>query len=436
MKWILIVLMTMSLIDKKRTYFEDIGYRPGRLQWQIHEALCKYRFVMAKGGNRSGKSRTAGCEGAFTVHRPNSSIWCVAPTYDLTDKVYRIIYDDGILKTHLPLIKDQSNPPYMKTMIHSQVWGKSTEKLKSLEGEGVYLMLIDEFGFMTKEIWQRLIVRLDQENSRCLIIFTPKGKNIFSRQFWNEKEQDPNWFTLTMPTDEVEYTSKQFLEDAERELGGRDAPAYREQIRGEFVPYGTLIYPMFGDHNIRGVKIDNTWSFRVGVDIGWVHPTTAGYWAINSADRCHKFDEYHKSYRTQRDNAISIIEKTALHMKRHDFSKCVVYYPPERPEFAAELRKARSKYTLNIVVKSANSDVDAGIELVRRLLPTQITMDPVCKYSIFNYQNYCHKPDSEKIQKINDDHCDEDRYVLLRRFGKMRGVDVSRLRPDIVDVKG
>ncbi|HEC88450.1 MAG TPA: hypothetical protein ENI52_03945 [Thermoplasmata archaeon] len=419
-QWGLIFLMALSLIDKKVRYFKDIGYQPGKKQWQIHEALCKYRFVLVRGGNRSGKSRTAGCEGAFAVHRPNTSIWCVAPTYDLTDKVYRIIYNEGVIKQGLPLFRDQSSPPYIKTMINSQVWGKSTEKLKSLEGEGVYLMLIDEFGFMNKNIWYRLMARLDQEGSKCLIIFTPKGKNIFPRQFWNEKEQDPHWFTIVMPTDEVEYVSKQFLEDAERELGGKQAPAYKEQIRGEFVPYGTLIYPMFGEHNLKIIKITKKWKFVVGIDVGFVHPTAAAFWAISPGDICYKFAEYHKSYLTQKDNAIAILEMIANYIKQYAFKEVEVYYPPEEPSFAKDLKKASTRYNFSIRIKAANNAVDDGIELIRRLLPTQIKINPICKNTIFNYQNYSHKPDSELIQKVNDDHCDADRYALCSHYHRTK----------------
>lgn len=410
------MLLVMSLINFKATYFKHINYEPEPIQWQIHEALCKYRYVMVKGGNRSGKSYTAGCEGSVAIHRPESNVWAVAPTYQLTNKLFGYVREYGIDAMRLPLIKDQSNPPYIETAIKSRLWGKSTEKLTSLEAESVYFMLIDEFGFMNRIIWNRLFARLDQKGSRCLIVFTPKGKNVWIRQFWNEKQNDPNWFTLTMPTDKMKHVNKQFLEDALRELGGKDAPAYREQIKGEFVPYGTLIYPMFSEKNLKTVAIDNTWAFRIGTDVGYVHPTTAAFWGISKGEKCHKFGEYHKSFETQRDSAINIINQMAGYMKLYDFKECIIYYPPEEPGFGVELRRAAGKYTFNVMVTPANNAVEDGIEMVRRLLPTQITMDSKCKQTVFNYQNYSHKPDSEKIQKINDDHADADRYCLYSHF--------------------
>lgn len=416
MTWLLVLISMMSLIDKKLSYFDFIGYKPEPIQMQIHEALCSHRFVIVRGGNRSGKSFTAGIEGAVHIHKPNSATWCTAPTYSLANKLFNYVRQYGIDPTKLSLRKDQANPPYLETKINSKIWGKSTEKLSSLEAESVSLMLIDEFGFLNKIIWNRLVARLDREDSRCLIIFTPKGKSAWVRQFFNERENDPNWKTFVMPTYKMKHVSRQFLEDAERELGGKDAPAYREQMGGEFVPYGTLIYPMFSEHNIKSVTIDNTWAFRIGTDVGYVHPTTAGFWGISKSEKLHKFGEYHKTYTTQRDSAIAIINQMAGYMKLYDFNECIIYFPPEEPGFGVELRRAASKYTFNVMVTPANNAVDDGIEMVRRLLPTQITIDPQCKQSIFNYQNYSHKPDSEKIQKINDDHCDEDRYCLFSHF--------------------
>lgn len=414
MIWILLI---MSLFAVKSEYFKFIGYQPEPIQWRIHKAMTNYRFVMVKGGNRSGKSFTAGCEGSVHIHKPGSDIWCVAPTYTLTDKLFGYVRKYGIDATRLPLKSDRMRPqPYIETAIDTRLWGKSTEKISSLEAESVSLMLIDEFGYMNKIIWNRLVARLDRDDSRCLIIFTPKGKNVWVRQFWNEKENDPNWFTLTMPTYKMKHVSRQFLEDAERELGGKDDPAYREQMGGEFVPYGTLIYPMFGEHNIKTVTIDKTWAFRIGIDVGYVHPTTASFWAISKGEKCHQFGEYHKTFTTERDNAIAIIERMAGYMQLYDFPECIIYFPPEEPGFAVELRRAAGKYNFDVMVTPANNAVEDGIEMVRRLLPTQITFDPTCKNTIFNYQNYSHKPDSEKIQKINDDHADADRYCLYSHF--------------------
>lgn len=424
---ILIMLIASNLggtlkqtIDQKLKYFQAVGYKPGEIQLQGHSA--KKKFVAIRGGNRSGKTVFAGMECAASVQVPLQSIWNVGPTYDLANKVFRITYNLGVRPLKWPLLIDRQNPPEFQTAILTHVWAKSTEKLKSLEGEGVNKMTCDEFGYYTKQMWERLVVRLDQENSQCFVIFTPKGKNIWTREFWAEKEKDPEWLTLVMPTDEVEYASKEFLEIAERELGGKDSPAYKEQIRGEFVTYGILVYPMWTQKNIsEKFTVNKRSGFFIGADKGFIHPCAATYWEVTKGDRCHQLDEYYKKYTTDQKNAIAIIEKACQLSKDYNFrtSKWRAFYSPEEPGFGTELRTAGKKY--GIKVYKANNEVDPGLELIRILLPTQILVHRRCHYTIWETHNYSYKKDSETINKIHDDCWDANRYALLAAFGGVKG---------------
>lgn len=399
---------------KKYRLFTAVGYKAGAVQEKGHFSDKRNVFII--GGNRSGKSVFASMEALAQFVEPNTVVWTVAPTYELADKVYRRAYNLATVDLGMPLLKDVSTPSYFMACNGTQCWAKSVEKLKSLEGESVNLGVLDEIGFYNQVIWQRLVVRFDKPDARIVIVGTPKGKNAWLKRFWDEKCRDKeNWMCLKMPTDEQPYVSKEFLEQAERELGGKKSAAYREQIKGEFVSYGLLVYPMFNQENIGVTDFGKRWKFVIGVDSGYVHPCTAGYWAIGVGDDCYKLAEYNKVYETRAKNAVNIAEMANHLMKEFNirFSSC--FYPPEDPAFAQELKKSFNK--LGTRVKRANNDVEKGIELVRRLLQDRIRINPNCKHTIYNYQNYCHKPDSEKIMKINDDQADADRYALLSHFG-------------------
>jgi hypothetical protein len=421
---ILLILMIGLTPTIKRRFFDYWGYKPGRIQAQVHYEGSKYRFIAVRGGNRSGKSWLAGFEGAVSAQLPNQSIWLTAPTYDLADKVYRLVREFGVTRIDHCLVADRNNPQEFKTSFNTHVWAKSWEKLQSLEGEGVNKMISDEWGFANKIVWQRLLVRLDQSNSQWIVIFTPKGKNAWIKEWWHERETSDEWLTVAMPTDEMEYVSHEFLEMAERELGGKDSPSYREQIRGEFVMYGLLVYPMFSEQVFGVEKVDRSWRFLIGVDSGYVHPCAAAFWAVSKGDRCYKFGEYHKQYLTRAENAQNIIAMAGDFQKRFKIKFDGLVYDPSDPSFGKDIKKiARS---VNILgggsnVYAADNDVDKGIELMRSLLPSQITINPQCKHTIFDYQNYSHKENSETIQKLYDDHCDCDRYTLLAHFGRALG---------------
>ena len=401
----------LSDIQKFRL-FTSLGYSPGPVQEQGHFTDKRNIFIL--GGNRSGKSMFDTMEAASVGVCPDHNIWAVAPTYQLCDKVF-----SGtrklLIKLGSPFVKDQARPPFLQTPFGTRIWGKSTDEIKSLEGESVDLEILDEIGFMNQIVWNRAVVRADKDRSRIIVSGTPKGKNSWLRRFWAEKEKDPaNWLCLKMPTDEQPYVSRIFLENAERELGGKDSPAYREQIRGEFIPYGLLIFPMFGPANVAEhyPVMGEGWRFVIGVDYGFVHPCAGAFWALGPGDDCFKLAEYHKTSRTRHDAAKDLAEQAQQLQEKHKIAFSCVWCPPEERDFMSELKKTFA----GLAIKTANHEVDPGVELVRRLLPEKLRFHKSCKWTFFDYENFCNKPDSDEILKLNDDHCDADRYVLASEF--------------------
>jgi hypothetical protein len=73
----------------KEVLFAQLGYVPHEAQWAVHRSRAKRRVLIA--GSRLGKSLCAAHEAiAFAMEpRKRAMIWIVAPTLELSDKVYR-----------------------------------------------------------------------------------------------------------------------------------------------------------------------------------------------------------------------------------------------------------------------------------------------------------------------------------------------------------
>ena len=89
--------MDKQLVFKKKL-FEQIGYEPHKGQIKLHYPDRKHRFTVAVCGRRFGKSLSSAMEAVYTITQPNKRIWVVAPTYELSNKVFREVYKKLIIE--------------------------------------------------------------------------------------------------------------------------------------------------------------------------------------------------------------------------------------------------------------------------------------------------------------------------------------------------
>ena len=81
------------LLDKAQ-YFTYRGYHPHPGQAAIHASPARHRVVVA--GRRSGKTLLAAREAECVLLQHQRRVWIVAPTHDLTDRVFREIWETFI----------------------------------------------------------------------------------------------------------------------------------------------------------------------------------------------------------------------------------------------------------------------------------------------------------------------------------------------------
>ena len=75
-------------IEFKNKWFNFVGYKPHPGQMRLHYPNKKARFSVAVCGRRWGKSVSASMEAQVVLAQPNKRVWCVAPTYDGSEKIF------------------------------------------------------------------------------------------------------------------------------------------------------------------------------------------------------------------------------------------------------------------------------------------------------------------------------------------------------------
>ena len=115
-----------------------VGYQPTPQQLSIHDSKARFRINCQ--GRRSGKSYSAAYEILPYLLTPNTRGWIVSPSYNLSQKIARIIKEDIMVKLKLPIEnKKEVNGDlyYMKLAgLNSEISVKSADSPESLIGEG------------------------------------------------------------------------------------------------------------------------------------------------------------------------------------------------------------------------------------------------------------------------------------------------------------
>lgn len=150
------------------------------------------RFKVLACGRRWGKTLLTSLIALSVLMQVNRRVWIVAPTYDLTEKVFRELYN--ILVNQLKVIKpgkqgkarNQKGDYYLQTPWGSVLEAKSLENPDSLAGEANDLVIVDEAALVPNidDIWTQMIrpTLMDKEGS-AIFISTPRGKNGFYKMF-------------------------------------------------------------------------------------------------------------------------------------------------------------------------------------------------------------------------------------------------------------
>lgn len=198
-------------------------YWPKRHEAQIEILNCRAPKVVIFAGKGLGKSMVCAYVALRTFlnlmeevkegKRKTVKIWIVAPTYELSRKVFSY-FITWLLEVDPDFGKYFTDRAGPKLEIAKQIWvqGKSADEPQSLMGERLDLLIIDEAPYLKKKTWEHELspTMAMSTESRVFFIGTPRGKNWVYQQWLQAKDHGAGF---QFPSSASPYLSPERLEE-------------------------------------------------------------------------------------------------------------------------------------------------------------------------------------------------------------------------------
>jgi Terminase RNaseH-like domain/Terminase large subunit, T4likevirus-type, N-terminal len=268
---------TSKRLDK-RALFKLVGYEPHAGQLEIHLSRAPRRVVAC--GVRWGKTWAAAMEALAAAMQPaeRSIGWVVAPTYDLSERVFSqiVIVVASHLRHRIVSLKEHERRLVLRNMGGglSEIRGKSADNPTSLLGEGLDWTIVDEAARLKPAIWEsHLSQRLIDKQGWALLISTPKGKGWFYEAFRRGQGNDPDFQSWNAPS----WTNPMLdAAQIEEERGRLPERVFMQEYGGQFLEgsgavfrnvrecaTGTLQEPKPGECYFAGLDLARVEDFTV-----------------------------------------------------------------------------------------------------------------------------------------------------------------------------
>ena len=228
-----------DIVEFRYRVFDMLNYKPHKGQIPIHNSKARFRILA--GAARSGKTLTAVREVEVEALNPKGQIiWIVAPTYSITEKIFREVFRDLTVKyQHIyPVVRKSWREKRIELATGTEIVGKSCENPVSLLGEDVGFMVCDEMSRIKREIFtQYLLHRLTSSKGRLLGVSTPCGKsNLFHDLFlMGQDDNYPEYFSSTCSLLQNPTIDKAIVMQIKKQMMAVDPDGYKQEVLGMFV---------------------------------------------------------------------------------------------------------------------------------------------------------------------------------------------------------
>jgi hypothetical protein len=261
-----------------------IGWFPHNKQKEILK--CNARETIICAGRRFGKSALCGyiitkefLKGIQAIRKGEKNsmkIWIVAPTYELTGKVFEYVTKFLLAfdKSFGQYISGGQGRPFLLKMSES-VWiqCKSTTEPMSMLGEELDLEIIDEAALIPERIYNQYIYPTTISKSRdtkVIMISTPRGKNWFQTKFFQLKNEGSAFAFTTLDGVETDEEKLNKIKAVTPEV------LFRQEYMAEFVSDAGTVF-----RNLDKVIVpyqpregERGHSYVMGVDLGTMNDYT------------------------------------------------------------------------------------------------------------------------------------------------------------------
>lgn len=221
----------------KDAFFKSIGYEPHPGQLEIHRSKAPRRVVAC--GVRWGKTMCAAMESLAAGMEPRERCmgWTVAPTYELSERVFNqiVLTAASRLRHRIVTLKEHERRLVLRNMGGglSEIRGKSADNPTSLLGEGLDFVVMDEASRLKPLIWEsHLSQRLIDRKGWALLISTPRGKGYFYDLWRRGQGTDPEFQSWNQPSWKNPMLDAAAIEEESARLPER---VFRQEYGAEFL---------------------------------------------------------------------------------------------------------------------------------------------------------------------------------------------------------
>jgi len=400
---------------------EEDKYIPHPVQVAIHSSKKRFRVVVC--GRRTGKSLLASYEISYKACEPNQIIWIVAPTYDLTDKIFReVVKIFKIILRGEDVAKCSTKERHIILKNGTQIIGKSAENPDSLLGEGVDFLVFDEAAKVKEAIWQKYLrPTLTDKEGDALFLTTPEGRNWIYKLFMLSKrapEKHVDWASFQAPSSSNPHLSPGDLAEAKATLS---AEVYAQEYLASFHVYEGRVYKEFTPethvikklpNNIRPEEFNEKF---FSIDFGFENPSVILCIGVDEDGRYYVFDEFYKRKHTNTD-LLRVLND--LRAKYGIFSGFADHKPEAIHLFnqnGFKIKKARKhNYSISEGIKAVAQKL-----VVRNHKPHLYVMDKcvnvIREFESYRYEKSTTKNVKEEPLKMDDHAMDAIRYAIYSR---------------------
>jgi hypothetical protein len=423
-------------------------YKPHKGQAPIH--YTDSRFFWARAAQRAGKTLPLAAEHTAELGMKRHRSWLVAPTYDLVDRcfenVWRWVVEE---KVHGPdslnanRCSNTRDRRYIQMKDGAFLLGKSAENPKSLVGEQLDFLGMDECRYFSSNLWgDKLRPRLVTRQGRALGITSPGGYDWFEKFYeygQSPEGQADGWHSVHYTLYDNPYVERAEIAEMKRSMS---EDQFNQEVLGLPVHFTGLVWPDFRDalyphghlydpknpdfqfepHQVTGYR---------AVDPGYFNPTACLFGDVDRDRNLYVRDEYEEKLLPHEDQAKNIVAQT-----RGDVF--VTLMPKDarkrNPQTESDQKTTWETYRRNgIYCREAFTDNEAGFSNVARYFRATLETSPdhprifiskdctKLRRAILEYvrEDGSQKRDTdgpEKAKKRNDHLPDALRYLCSARL--------------------
>ena len=431
------MLNTAKTEKYKRKWMKYIGYEPHKGQAQLHfPKKPNARFTVAVCGRRWGKSMAAAVEAQIMLQIPNTETWCVAPTYDGSERVFSEVWKAIMVKGQFEqngFIKRASyKDQLIQTEWNSTFKGKSADKPQTLVGAGLNLLIIDEAAKIKRKTWETYLrPTLADKKGNALFITTPEGYN-YVWELFNRGQSDELWYSFNSPSWQNHYAFPDGKYDVDLLEAKRNSTAetFDQEFGGKFTTFAGRVYPFDRNLDVGNFSYSRNLPTYCSIDFGYRMPAViwAQRWKSGGIEHVNIIDEFIHKTNIKTEELCNKI-KSKSHPTVSYYGDPAGYNTSGQTGLGDIEIFRRNGVHIRTIRDKVSRKITSGVEHTRSFIESgagirRLHLNEKCKGLMEDLESYRYPEHLEgrdlKPEPLKDGYCDHGcdalRYLLLNLF--------------------